>query len=223
MRPQIIAAGTLATIIAFVQLAERPAQAAVAAAVVSADDGRLSLPAPKAGRARPLVVIVAENMGAETTDFTIPYGVLKESGVAEVRSLSTGAGPVQLRMSLKIIADQTIAQFDAAEPAGADIVIVPAQVAPKNPELTAWIQAQAAKGATVVSICEGARVLANAGLLKGRRAVTHWSAMDALDPRVAGAGGSDRRARRRPGDGEAVWRARLERDPPHGRLRSPQG
>lgn len=180
MRPQIIAAGTLATIIAFVQVAERPAQAAVAAAAVSAVDSRLSLPAPKAGRASPLVAIVAENTGAETTDFTIPYGVLKESGVAEVRSLSTGAGPVQLRMALKIMADQTLAEFDAAEPAGADIVIVPAQMAPKNPELTAWIRVQAAKGATVVSICEGARVLANTGLLRGRRATTHWTAMDGL-------------------------------------------
>lgn len=180
MRPQILAAGTLAAIIAFVQAAERPAQAAVAPAASSADDSRLSLPAPKAGRTRPLVVVVAHNMGAETTDFTIPYGVLKDSGVAEVRSLSTGPGPVQLRMSLKVMADQTLAQFDAAEPAGADIVIVPAQAAPKNPELTAWIQAQAAKGATIVSVCEGARVLANAGLLRGRRAVTHWSAMDGL-------------------------------------------
>ncbi len=180
MRPQIIAAGTLATLIAFAQMAEQPVHAAVAAAAPKADDSRLSLPAPKAGRARPLVVIVAENMGAETTDFTIPYGVLKDSGVAEVRSLSTGAGPVQLRMALKIMADQTLAQFDAAEPAGADVVIVPAQVAPKNPELAAWIQAQAAKGATVVAVCEGARVLANAGLLQGRRATTHWSALDSL-------------------------------------------
>jgi putative intracellular protease/amidase len=178
MRPQIVAAGMFAAIIAFFQLAERPAEAAPAPP--NADESRLSLQPPKAGRARPLIVIVAENKGAETTDFTIPYGVLKESGVAEVRSLSTGAGPVQLRMSLKILADQTLAQFDASEPAGADVVIVPAQAAPKNPELAAWIRAQAAKGATVVSVCEGARVLAHAGLLKGRRATTHWFAMDGL-------------------------------------------
>lgn len=49
-----------------------------------------TLPAPKAGRKRPLVVVVAENGGAETTDFVVPYGVLKDSGVADVRSLSTG-------------------------------------------------------------------------------------------------------------------------------------
>jgi transcriptional regulator GlxA family with amidase domain len=119
-------------------------------------------------------------MGAETTDFIIPYGVLKASGVADVRSLSTGPGQVQLRMALRIMADQTLAEFAAAEPAGADIVIVPAQMAPKNPQLTAWIQAQAAKGAVIVSVCEGSRVLAHAGLLDGRRAVTHWSAIKGL-------------------------------------------
>nr|QQZ51993.1 DJ-1/PfpI family protein [Phenylobacterium glaciei] len=36
------------------------------------------------------------------------------------------------------------------------------------------------QGATIVSICEGARVLANAGLLHDRRATTHWSALKGL-------------------------------------------
>ena len=33
----------------------------------------LALPAPKAGRVRPLVVVIADNAGTETTDFVIPY------------------------------------------------------------------------------------------------------------------------------------------------------
>ena len=147
----------------------------------AAPEGRLILPRPKAGRSRPLVVVVAENVGAETTDFVVPYGVLKDSGVADVRSLSTGEGPVQLLRALRIRADQTFNQFDAAEPAGADIVIVPAQKDPKDPVLAAWIRAQADKGAIVISVCEGARVLAHAGLLDGRRAATHWSALEELD------------------------------------------
>lgn len=180
MRPHILAAGALAVAIAILNPATPWAQAASAAAPAVVDRDRLTLPAPKAGRSRPLVVVVADNRGAETTDFTIPYGVLKESGVAEVRSLSTRPGPVALHVALRILADQTLDQFDAAEPRGADIVIVPAQVKSKDPKLAAWIRAQAAKGATVVSVCEGARVLAHAGLLNGRRAVTHWSAMEGL-------------------------------------------
>lgn len=178
MRPHILAAGALAVAISVLNPSGPFAQAAAPVAGAGAD--RLALPAPKAGRSRPLVVVVAENLGAETTDFTIPYGVLKASGVADVRSLSTAPGPIKLRMSLRVMADQTLAEFDAAEPTGADIVIVPAQASPKAPGLTAWVQAQAAKGATIVSVCEGARVLANAGLLKNRRATTHWAAIEGL-------------------------------------------
>jgi transcriptional regulator GlxA family with amidase domain len=175
----------LLSTLAFAMVAmSTPSSTALAAQVAVAPGqpaGRLAAPAPKAGRTRPLVVVVAENAGAEITDFTIPYGVLKESGVADVRSLSTGAGPVRLRMALRIIADATLDQIDANEPAGADIVIVPAQMSPKDPALVAWIRAQAAKGATIVSVCEGARVLAHSGLLNGRRAASHWSSLKSLE------------------------------------------
>lgn len=178
MRTPVLAAAATAATLAFLQPVAPMAATGPSVALVAADG--LTLPAPKAGRARPLVVVLADNAGAETTDFAIPYGVLKESGVAEVRSVSTGPGEVRLRPALRVLADQTTAQFDAAEPAGTDIIIVPAQVKPKSPELAAWLRAQAAKGATVVSICEGARVLANAGLLHDKRATTHFSALKGL-------------------------------------------
>lgn len=178
MRTLALAAAATAATLAFLTPVAPFAAAGPSVAHVQPDG--LTLPAPKAGRARPLVVVLADNAGAETTDFAIPYGVLKESGVAEVRSVATAAGPIQLMPSLKILADQTTGAFDRAEPAGADIIIVPAQMKPKSPELAAWLRAQAAKGAVIVSICEGARVLAHAGLLKGRRATTHWSALKGL-------------------------------------------
>jgi putative intracellular protease/amidase len=152
---------------------------AVALAVLLAAS-QLVLPAPKAGRVRPLVAVVADADGAETTDFLIPYGVLKDSGAADVVALSTLPGPLQLMATVKIRPDQTTAQFDAAQPAGADIVVVPAQHHPKSPALVAWIRKQAARGAVVVSVCEGARVLGAAGLLDGKRATTHFSALAEL-------------------------------------------
>ncbi len=142
---------------------------------------RLVLPAPKSGRARPLVAIVAGEGGAETTDFIIPFGVLKESGLADVRTVSPQAGPVQLLRTIRVQPDQTFAEFDAAAPDGADIIIVPAQGRPDSPALLAWIRDQAAKGAVIVSICEGARVLAAADLLQRKRVTTHWGAIDGLE------------------------------------------
>lgn len=148
--------------------------------VVPAAD-RLVLPPPKAGRDRPLVVVVAGDGGAETTDVIVPFGVLKESGLADVRIVGTRPGPVQLLRTIRIQPDQTLAAFDATAPDGADIVIVPAQGRPDSPELTAWIREQTLKGATIVSICEGARVLAAANLLQGKRVTTHWGALKGLE------------------------------------------
>ena len=43
-----------------------------------------------------------------------------------------------------------------------------------------WIRDAAARANVVTSVCSGALLLAQAGLLRGRRATTHWGALDAL-------------------------------------------
>lgn len=179
MRMLFIMSSSLALTLGL-RLVDPPVASAVQppAAVQAADT--LVVPAPRVGRQRPLIAIVADNAGAQTTDFIVPYGVLKEAGVADVRSVSTRAGPIRLTRGLEIVADETIAQFDGRQPEGADIVIVPAQARPNSPALIVWLRAQAARGATIISVCEGARVLANAGLLEGRRAAIHWGSLDAM-------------------------------------------
>jgi len=112
---------------------------------------------------------------AAARDFMIPYGVLARSGAAEVLAVSTQAGPLHMRPALTIEAQATIAQFDERFPAGADYVIVPAVTQPNDAALVQWIATQGALGATVVSICDGALVVANAGLFRGRRATAHWA------------------------------------------------
>ncbi|HUK59248.1 MAG TPA: DJ-1/PfpI family protein [Stellaceae bacterium] len=47
-------------------------------------------------------------------------------------------------------------------------------------EVLAWIGAQAAGARSVLSVCTGALICGAAGLLKGRRATTHWASMDLL-------------------------------------------
>jgi putative intracellular protease/amidase len=130
---------------------------------------------PRFGRTRPLIAVVGENGGTELTDFVIPYGVLRRSGAADVMSVATQPGILKLRPALQVQPDLSTAEFDSRHPEGADYVVVPAVTNSDDPKLLAWITAQAAKGATTVSICDGALVVAKAGLLSGRRATAHWA------------------------------------------------
>lgn len=93
------------------------------------------VPAVHAQReARPVVAIVADANGTELTDLMIPRATLAGSGVARVVVVAAHAGRIALPpSSMTVEPDQTMAAFDAAHPAGADYVIVPALVDHANP------------------------------------------------------------------------------------------
>jgi transcriptional regulator GlxA family with amidase domain len=169
----------------------------VAAAVASASQWRLpdnvisatapgyeyeepTMRAPVEGRDKRLVVVLADNEGTETTDFIVPYAMLKESGAADVRAVSTEAGAVELMPALRVQAEETIPEFEQREPAGADVVIVPAMHYQDNPAILDFLRNQAAAGALIVAICDGAWVVANAGLFEGRKATGHWFSFNSL-------------------------------------------
>jgi putative intracellular protease/amidase len=125
-------------------------------------------------RARPLIAIVGVNDSTETTDYLMPFGILKRADVADVVALATQPGPVTLFPVLTVEPQATIADFDAQHPEGADYVIVPAMSRDDDPAVLSWIKSQAAKGSIIVGVCAGAKVVGNTGLLDGRRATTHW-------------------------------------------------
>lgn len=159
-----------------------PPRTAIAAsppiATDEADATVAGLRAPK--RPRPLVAIIGLNDATETTDYLMPYGILRRADVADVMALATAPGPVTLYPALKVEPQATVAVFDAQHPEGADYVIVPAMSRDDDPVVLQWIRSQRAKGAIVIGVCAGAKIVGAAGLLDGKRATTHWYYLDAL-------------------------------------------
>jgi putative intracellular protease/amidase len=152
-----------------------PAAPSVAAPPAIAQDERdatiAALKPPK--RQRPLIAIIGINNATETTDYLMPYGILRRADVADVVTLATQPGPMTLFPVLKVEPQATVAEFDARHPEGADYVIVPAMTRDDDPAALQWIRNQSAKGAIVIGVCAGAKVVGDAGLLHGKRATTH--------------------------------------------------
>lgn len=76
-----------------------------------------------------------------------------------------------------IVPHRTIAQIERT-----DLVIVPAAVMDtvpweigRHPDVLAWLRRMYGSGAVVSSACSGALLLAEAGLLDGHEATTHWN------------------------------------------------
>jgi len=109
-----------------------------------------------------------------------PYEVLSSLPGAEVVFAAHVPGPVvNEKGTLRLTADAALA--DVLRP---DVIVVPGgpgQNAHMADEaLLGWLRAADSRSAWTTSVCTGSLLLASAGLLKGRRATTHWLAMDML-------------------------------------------
>lgn len=127
--------------------------------------------------ARPLVVILADARGTETTDLIAPYAVLAESGVVEVKVIAPTLAPVRLMPGLAWVRPQVTYASLGRRP---DVIVVPFMMPAHDPSRDAWLREQAKAGVRIVSICAGAETLARAGLLDGRSATTHWYELSRL-------------------------------------------
>lgn len=131
-----------------------------------------SMKPPK--RERPLVAVLGHNAGTETTDFLVPYGVLKASGAADVVAVAPEQGTMRLLPALSVEPEATLAAFDDRHGDGADYVIVAAMHPRDDARILEWLRQQSNKGAIIVGICSGVQTLAAAGLLIDRRATSYW-------------------------------------------------
>ena len=82
---------------------------------------------------------------------------------------------------LDLVPDLTFAGLEDLLGGAADLVVVPAMPdvgRPTTKPVTDWLATQANGGALILSVCNGAAVVASAGLLDGREATAHWLRLD---------------------------------------------
>jgi putative intracellular protease/amidase len=158
-----------------------PATAVAAAPPISKEEADAILTALKPPkRQRPVIAIIGINDATETTDYLMPFGILRRADVADVSLIATAPGRVKLYPALQVEPHATIAAFDAEHPGGADYVIVPAMSRDDDATALQWIRSQSDKGATIIGVCAGAKIVGAAGLLDGKPATTHWYFVEEL-------------------------------------------
>ena len=112
-------------------------------------------------------------------DLTGPFEVFSRLPEAQVLLLWKTLEPVEADSGLRLMPNATLAGCPPL-----DIVCVPGgpgvNAMMEDAEVLGWLRRQAAQARYVSSVCTGSLVLAAAGLLRGRRATSHWGAHDLL-------------------------------------------
>ncbi len=119
--------------------------------------------------------------GVELLDFAGPGEVFAAAGhgqAFEVFTVGETRAPITSQGFVRVTPEHSIA--DAPTP---DVLVIPGgsvRAVLGSPALMSWVRATAGKATVVLSVCNGALVLASAGLLDGLEATTHHGSIDAL-------------------------------------------
>ena len=112
-------------------------------------------------------------------DLTGPFEVLSRIPNATYRIYGKTATPVRDLKGLRLTPDASLVE---APPL--DVLHVPGgpgqESLMEDLEVLGWIRQQAAGACRIFSVCTGALLCGAAGLLKGRRATTHWASLHLL-------------------------------------------
>ncbi|MER6196405.1 GlxA family transcriptional regulator [Streptomyces sp. NPDC001586] len=130
-------------------------------------------------------VLVVLYDGVQSLDVTGPVevfaAVARFPGLAGYRiaTVSPGGAPVRTSSGLTLVPD---GDLESARPGAGTTLLVPGgqYTADFEPRLTDWLRAHGGGAERLVSVCTGGLLLAEAGLLDGRRATTHWYACEQM-------------------------------------------
>ena len=117
--------------------------------------------------------------GIDQLDLSGPFEVLSRIPNATYRIYGKAATPVRDLKGLWLTPDASLAD---APPL--DVLHVPGgfgqQALMGDTEVLGWIRQQASGACHIFSVCTGALLCGAAGLLRGRRATTHWASLHLL-------------------------------------------
>ncbi|MBN9509236.1 MAG: DJ-1/PfpI family protein [Alphaproteobacteria bacterium] len=117
--------------------------------------------------------------GMDQLDLTGPFEVLARIPNSTYRLYGKTAGAVRDVRGLRLLPDADLAAAPAL-----DVLHVPGgfgqDALMEDAVVLDWIRTQAAGARAVFSVCTGALLCGAAGLLKGRRATTHWASFHLL-------------------------------------------
>ena len=117
--------------------------------------------------------------GLDQIDLTGPFEVLSRIPNATHRIYAKSAAPVRDVMGLAITPDASLA--DAPQ---LDILHVPGgrgqEALMEDEDVLGWLCRQAQGANKVLSVCTGALLCGAAGLIRGKRATTHWASFHLL-------------------------------------------
>jgi transcriptional regulator GlxA family with amidase domain len=128
--------------------------------------------------------------GVQLLDVSGPLDVFAEANVQAGREVyrpmvvGVVEGPIPCSSGARLLPDLVVGQ---AEAEALDTLLIAGAPnlhrAARDERLLDWIRATSAKTRRFGSVCTGAFLLAEAGLLDGHRATTHWSVADRLAER----------------------------------------